>query len=203
MKRGQCFGDIALMYGAKRKASIRCATPCIFASLKREAFKKFIMSVQDFAMEETVEFLKKEPLFQVWSRANLIKLLHSISVKKLYKQKVVLSENERSKYFYLIKDGEFELTKKVVKFSTSKQKREAFIDDEHVRIKDLTHGVQRYDDSVLDERNYFLEGDITGFFGLGRPVPKLLQNSDMVETRLNCNRENFNLTDLHQRQLQA
>ena len=148
-------------------------------------------------MEETVEFLRKEPLFQQWSRANLIKLLHSIQVKKLYKQKLVLSEDERSKYFYLIKDGEFELTKKVVKFSTSRQKREAFIDDEHVRLKDLTHGIERYDDAVLDQRNHFLEGDITGFFGLGRPVPKALQNSDIVETRLNCNRENFNLMDLH------
>jgi hypothetical protein len=65
----------------------------------------------------------------------------------------------------------------------------------------LTHGVERYSDDVLDKQNYFIEGDEFGFFGLARPVPKALKNSEIVWERVNKNREKFNLIDLHQRQL--
>jgi len=78
-----------------------------------------------------------------------------------------------------------------------KQNREKFFDNEHVRIKDLTHGIERYSDYVLDGQNFFLEGDELGFFGLKKPVSKVLKNSDIVRERLNKNRENFNLIDLH------
>lgn len=101
--------------GSRRKASIQCNTHCIFAVLNREQFKKFLASISDYANENTVDFLRQEPLFQAWSRGNLLKLLQSIQCKKVYKQSVILKENERNKYFYLIKNGEFELTKKIIK----------------------------------------------------------------------------------------
>lgn len=61
-------------------------------------------------------------MFQNWSRSHLILLLESIHLKKFYKEKVVLSEGENSKYFYLVKEGELELSKRIIKESFNKRK---------------------------------------------------------------------------------
>ena len=95
------------------------------------------------------------------------------------------------------------MTKQIIKQPVDKIKKEAFIDDEHVRVKDLTHGIERYSDKVLDANNYFLEGDVTGMVGPERSVPEALVNSELLNTRINNNREKYNLTNLHHRYRQA
>lgn len=116
LKPGDCFGEMALLYqGSKSKYQIQCATDCVFAVFNQKLYTKFIKNANDYARDETVEFLKKEPLFALWSKSNLIKLLESITIKKFYKEKVVCHEDQESKYFYFIKDGEFELSRQIVK----------------------------------------------------------------------------------------
>jgi|LakMenE01Jun11ns_1017448.scaffolds.fasta_scaffold8821369_1 CRP-like cAMP-binding protein len=80
----------------------------------------------------------------------LLNLLVSLKFQKLYKEKVVVEEDKPSNYFYLIKSGEFEMTKKLIKPTSNRDSKEAFIDDEMVRVKDLTHNIQRNTDEVLD-----------------------------------------------------
>ena len=65
------------------------------------------------------------------------------------------------------------MSKKVIKDPTNKQKQEAFIDDEYVRVQDLTHGVNRYSNQLLSDKNYFYEGDATGMIGPGTKIPKI------------------------------
>lgn len=203
LKRGECIGEMALQYGAKSKFQVQCVTDCVFAVLTMKAYTKFIKHAADNERDETVDFLRKEPMFALWSKSNLTKLLESVTLQKLYKEKLVLQEDEVSKYFYLIKDGEFELTKKLVKLPVNKMKREAFIDDEHVRLTDLTHGIERNNDDVLHQKNHFLEGDLVGFVGPGHPVTEKLKQSDLVKNRAYHNRERHNLTELHHRIEQA
>lgn len=121
----------------------------------------------------------------------LVNLLVSLKHQKLYKEAVVVKEDNRSNYFYLIKSGEFEMTKKLIKPTSNRDSKEAFIDDEMVRVKDLTHNIYRNTDEVLDQRNYFIEGNKAGFFGLGNSVPTDMENSDLVQARTTKNREKF------------
>lgn len=117
---------------------------------------------------------------------------------------MVLHEDESSKYFYFIKDGEFELSKKIIKNPTSDQKQEAFIDDEQVRIQDLTHGVNRYTNQVLNDRNYFYEGDSVGIIGPNTVLPEIKWfTEDLIKQRVNQTREQHNRLELHQRYKQS
>ena len=42
------------------------------------------------------------------------------------------------------------MTKKLIKPTSNLDSKEAFIDDEMVRVKDLTHNIQRNTDEILD-----------------------------------------------------
>ena len=86
---------------------MQCKSDCVFAILNQKTYTKFIKNANDYAKEEAVDFLKNEPMFQVWSKTNIIKLFDSITLKKLHKEKVVLTEGQNLKHFYFIKKGEF------------------------------------------------------------------------------------------------
>lgn len=76
----------------------------------------------------------------------LMNLIIGEPSKKFFRDKVILNEGEQSSYFYYIMQGNFELTRKVLKPHLEIKKVDTYIEDEKVRLKELTRGIQRITD---------------------------------------------------------
>ena len=91
-----------------------------------------------------MKFLKMTaPFFAKWSRSMLKKLLLSMKPITVYKDKILCKEGEKSNFFYLIKEGEFELVKRVSKPNSNENDSEAYMKTETALVKDKTHEIDR------------------------------------------------------------
>ena len=104
LKRGDSFGEFALMNDAPRSATIIAKTDCLVWVLKREAFRKIIDFLFQINYDENMKFLKSislplEPTFKSVLANNLIKQMHKAG-------DVIFKEGELGTCMYIIKEGE-------------------------------------------------------------------------------------------------
>jgi len=113
---GSAFGELALS-GANnvRQASIKCMTPCIFAVIEKRDFKRCLNKIEDKKTEEKIKWLRSTPFYGKWSRTQITKHLLNIIPIVVHKDKVLMKEGEKTSHIYLIREGEFELIKRVRK----------------------------------------------------------------------------------------
>ena len=95
----------------------------------------------------------------------LLATRHAMAPRTFYRDKVVLHEGQETQYFYIVRSGEVELSKKVRKGHANKAPPEPYIAHEKMRVTDANHNIARYDDDNLEKENHCVEGDDTGIVG--------------------------------------
>lgn len=60
---GDAFGELALLYGASRSASIKCAEPCSFWAIDRVCFRKSVQELVSKEYDETRKFIERTKFF--------------------------------------------------------------------------------------------------------------------------------------------
>ncbi|OMJ94684.1 hypothetical protein SteCoe_2017 [Stentor coeruleus] len=108
---GNSFGELALIRGGLRAATIKAKTLSTLVVLKKNDFKKTLSYITEKKINEKVEALKKIPLFSTISHLELQKLSYYFSEVKYYKGQIVYREKTPSDTLYFIKSGDFKLTK--------------------------------------------------------------------------------------------
>lgn len=108
---GDYFGELALIRGGLRAATVKARTSSLLVVLKKNDFKKILSAVTEKTINEKVEVLKKIPLFSPISHLELQKLSYYFSEVKFSKGQIVYKEKNHSETLYFIKSGEFKLTK--------------------------------------------------------------------------------------------
>jgi CRP-like cAMP-binding protein len=69
---GSCFGELALIYNAKRAATIVATGPCTLWTLDLRTFRRMLATSSSSTTMACIEFLRKVPLLsnlsneQVW-----------------------------------------------------------------------------------------------------------------------------------------
>ena len=104
LKRGDSFGEFALMNDAPRSATIKAATDCFVWVLKREAFRKIIDFLFQLNYDENMRFLNSInlPLDSTFKS-----VLANNLIRQIYKQgEVIFKEGELGQCMYIIKKGE-------------------------------------------------------------------------------------------------
>jgi hypothetical protein len=122
VRSGEGYGEKALKSNIEQKSEIalRCHTECHLATITKHEYRKIFKRLNEKAKDEAIAFYKHTPYFQNWSRAMLLKLLLSFKPRKCKKNEVIIQEDDNLKsssntrYVYFIKEGDFELSKKVV-----------------------------------------------------------------------------------------
>ena len=74
LKDGQTFGELALLYGTPRTASIVAMTNSSMIRIDKSEFDKYVKNIFENQLQDQIEFLKICPLFQKINKDLLIKL---------------------------------------------------------------------------------------------------------------------------------
>eukprot|EP00347_Sterkiella_histriomuscorum_P019194 403342576 len=118
LKAGKSFGELALIKNRPRAATITCIEDCHFAVMSKNDYEKVLQKIELKKMQKIIDFLHQLPFFRVWTKTSLSKLHYSFEEKAFTRNQVVYREGDESSMVYIIKSGEFEVTKKFMKQET-------------------------------------------------------------------------------------
>ncbi|KRX07044.1 Cyclic nucleotide-binding protein [Pseudocohnilembus persalinus] len=106
LKNGQSFGEMALIKGEPRLATIQCVTDCIFGILEKSVFMKSIKEYENKKIQKQINWLRQVPGFQNLD-ARILRILELNLEKKEYsKGQIIYKEGEKADFGYIIVDGE-------------------------------------------------------------------------------------------------
>lgn len=138
---GQYFGEQALSKFSKDK--IRNATiksmhdEVVVAVLSDFDYDRVLAKCFEKSLNRTFQFLRSSPIFQKASRAMLNARRWELTT--FYKDRQIVTEGQRHPYFYIIRTGSVEVTRKVWKNITAAGIEDARLETEKEIIKDKTH----------------------------------------------------------------
>ena len=121
LKDGQTFGELALLYGTPRTASIVAMTNSSLIKIDKAAFDKYVKNVFENQLQDQIEFLKICPLFQKIEKDLLIKLGVRTEIKKYSTGQNILQSSYKVDRIYLIRRGGVKVTRDI-KFIKNEKK---------------------------------------------------------------------------------
>ena len=137
---GQTFGELALtdLKFQRRKANVKCITPCAFAVLRKEDYDELLAKHVIKRTLATYSFLSGNPLFQAAPVSYL--RTRGWNADSYGRNKVMLRERSEAKLFFVVRRGHLELTRKISKLINPQGDLE-FIKNkkERGKIKDTVH----------------------------------------------------------------
>ncbi|CAI2367867.1 unnamed protein product [Moneuplotes crassus] len=110
---GFAFGELALMNNSPRAATIQTEEDCQFAIINKIDFKVIMDRIFKKRYADTVSFLSEFSFLDYLTRKTKERLCHHLILEKCGVEQKILTEGEPLEYIYLIKKGEFEVTKSV------------------------------------------------------------------------------------------
>ncbi|XP_063620262.1 cGMP-dependent protein kinase 1-like [Cydia splendana] len=109
---GEAFGELAILYKAKRFASIRCITEAKVWTLERRVFQKIMVGSGRREQEYNMRFLASVPLLQGIHPIELAKISDFLKREFFSAGTAVVRQGERGDKFYIIRGGTVAVTKR-------------------------------------------------------------------------------------------
>ncbi|XP_049867696.1 cGMP-dependent protein kinase, isozyme 1-like [Pectinophora gossypiella] len=109
---GEAFGELAILYKAKRFASIRCITEAKVWTLERRVFQKIMVRSGRQEQEDNVRFLSSVPLLQGIHPIELAKISDFLKREFFSAGTPVVRQGDRGDKFYIIRGGTVVVTKR-------------------------------------------------------------------------------------------
>ena len=121
LKAGQTFGELALLYGTPRSATIVSVTNSAFIKIDKEPFDKYVKNIFENQLQDQIEFLKICPIFHKINKDLLIRLAVRTERKKFSTGQGILSPGGKCEGLFIIRRGTVKVTK-TVKFFKNERK---------------------------------------------------------------------------------
>eukprot|EP00735_Rhodelphis_limneticus_P001946 TRINITY_DN1267_c0_g1::TRINITY_DN1267_c0_g1_i1::g.26800::m.26800 TRINITY_DN1267_c0_g1::TRINITY_DN1267_c0_g1_i1::g.26800 ORF type:complete len:782 (-),score=302.12,sp/P00516/KGP1_BOVIN/37.69/8e-131,sp/P00516/KGP1_BOVIN/32.73/3e-38,sp/P00516/KGP1_BOVIN/31.86/2e-10,Pkinase/PF00069.20/3.8e+03,Pkinase/PF00069.20/2.1e-68,cNMP_binding/PF00027.24/2e-18,cNMP_binding/PF00027.24/3.5e-20,cNMP_binding/PF00027.24/1.2e-18,Pkinase_Tyr/PF07714.12/7.3e+02,Pkinase_Tyr/PF07714.12/1.2e-31,Kinase-like/PF14531.1/5.7e+ len=110
--RGAHFGERALLTNEPRAATVKCLTPAVCLSLGREEFVTMLGSLQDVLDRSLFKMvLKSVPLLAEMDEPSLEDIIRALQRHEYRAGDIVIREGDIGETFYIIIDGEVDITK--------------------------------------------------------------------------------------------
>ena len=115
MREGKGFGELALKREKvdRRAATIQCLEDCHLAVISKENYQRQVQKIDQRKLRKLIDFFKSIPFLSKNSQTYLIKLHYNFEQRNFIRNQLLYQEGEPIKYIYLIKEGEFEVTRKI------------------------------------------------------------------------------------------
>ena len=111
MAAGACFGELALLQGLSRSATIQCLERTVVGVLSKENFNVVLKEHEAKKLNWKINFLQSTPMFSSWSRQALSRLTYYLKERKFKRLDSVYEEGAQANEAFIVVQGEFKLTK--------------------------------------------------------------------------------------------
>lgn len=111
LKAGKTFGDLSLIGCKPRMASIRALEDTHCAVLSKQDFNIVLGQIEKKKLNEKIQFLRSLPFFSALTKTSVSKLTYQFKDMSLIKNQYLYREGEPAEYVYIVKNGQFEVTK--------------------------------------------------------------------------------------------
>ncbi len=108
---GEAFGELALLYNAKRAASIVAKTLSLLWALDRETFNHIVKESAIQKRNKYENFLKSVSIFNELDPYELGQVADALKLAYYKKSEYVIKEGEYGDVFYIVEDGKATATK--------------------------------------------------------------------------------------------
>jgi len=106
---GTSFGELGLLKGEKRSATITCKEPTTLAVLEKSDFDLILKDYQAKLLNDKINFLRSVPAFSTWTISAMSKCSYYFFERTYYKGDLVYREGEAASEVYVIREGEFKV----------------------------------------------------------------------------------------------
>ncbi|GAX76576.1 hypothetical protein CEUSTIGMA_g4022.t1 [Chlamydomonas eustigma] len=105
-QRGDCFGEISLMYDCARNATVAATVESVVWVMDRAVFRYFVREQQENQVSQVELFLNSVPILGSLSRDERMRLVDAIEEVVYQQGQKVITEGDNGDLFYIIKEGE-------------------------------------------------------------------------------------------------
>jgi hypothetical protein len=102
-------------------ATIKCIQDTHFATLVRFDYEGSLMKIERKRLNKMIEFMKQIPCFRTWTRNTVSKFSYFLKKVTFKRNQYVYKEGDKIDRIYIIKKGEFEISRRLVKETMNKE----------------------------------------------------------------------------------
>ena len=111
LKKGNYFGDTALLYGTSREYTLKTATDCYVWIMEKKNFKKVVEHILHITFEDNSSYVGKMNLFANLTKDQKMRLTNNIYRETHLENKIIYDKDKISNCIYVLKDGGINLYK--------------------------------------------------------------------------------------------
>ncbi|CAH1226499.1 CNBD2 [Branchiostoma lanceolatum] len=114
--RGDSFGEIALLRGCPRTASVTVREPCELLIVDDKIFAEVCPKIFDAELDERVKFLRQVPLFahRYWPPEALRQLCIETQMQEFKSDHIIVDDSEEDEWIYVCAEGQCKVLKSLV-----------------------------------------------------------------------------------------
>ena len=106
---GTSFGELGLLRGDKRAATITCKEKTTVAVLEKTEFDTILKEYQEQLLNNKITFLLSVPAFSNWNLTTMSKASYYFFERTYWKGDVVYREGDCANEVFVVKEGEFKV----------------------------------------------------------------------------------------------
>lgn len=104
--KGDLFGELALLYGCPRAASVQSRETSVLWELDRATFNNIVMEGVQRKRGQCLAVLEKVPLFASLTRGELENIIDALKIERHPPGSVIIRQGEVGEHFFIVYEGQ-------------------------------------------------------------------------------------------------